>query len=197
MSGKSAAPPTPAGSTSSAPPINFFKYMSDGLIHFGNKTYDIRYKDTDVSRRNMYFTKGTGELSEGEQALLKDIGITLPETAQLPEFATRLHLVKFFEELPYCQSATALTTSIKCLTPRHLINRLLEDAAYQQSIAYQKDMNKMGASWDFLAKADQMLKGIGSSITGPTPLPSDAKKLTPDQQRKDTNAIYDLFELRI
>jgi hypothetical protein len=196
-----AAAPAAAAPALASTPVATSKqlitYLPDGLIHFNDKVYDIRYKETDRERRRNVFKgmsgKGT-ELSDGEKQLLTDLGISSdPKT--LPALATSHRLMELFEALPYCQSSFYLAESLKCITPRYLVNKVLEEAAYKQSIAYQADLDKKGASMDFLAKGYALLEGIRT--TGPTPLPSDTKQLTLDQKRENTKAIYDFFELRI
>jgi hypothetical protein len=179
------------------------KYIPKGVIEFGGNVYDIRYTEADRIRRTTYFTAPNGgELTKGEVQILKDLGISLPDKEKANSLFQKTVkenvLVQFFEELPYCQSTSALTLSAKCLTPKMLINKLLAEVAYRQQLQYQEDLKKPLISLDTLAKQFGMIRGLGSAIAGlAAPLPSVTSGPSAEKLKEEDEAMYRFFELRL
>ena len=89
--------------------------MSESIT-IGTNTFRIGQKGSDRSRRQQYFTRGTGSLKPDEDKLLNALGID----SDLRE-AYKLYLPTFFDKLPFCQSDTPLILSKSCEIPHFIL----------------------------------------------------------------------------
>ena len=167
-------------------PKSLLHMVPDGLIHFGGKTYDIRYTKADQNRRSSY------SFSEQEAKLLKDIGLV--EGSKSYAYV-KDKLPAFFNELPCCQTNAALSLSSKCDTPRSVIETVLKEKEYTAVEKYKEDMKRPSPTLDFLAKEYNLVSGLRKLISGPAPSAKTVK--TSADLAKEGNDIFNLFLLRI
>jgi len=181
---------TPAGgpdmACTSGDPKSLLHMVPDGLIHFGGKTYDIRYTKADQNRRS------THSFSDQEVKLLKDIGLV--EGSKSYAYV-KDKLPAFFNELPCCQTSAALSLSSKCDTPRSVIETVLKEKEYTAVEKYKEDMKRPSPTLDFLAKEYNLVSGLRKLISGPAP-PATTVKTSADLA-KEAEHIFNVFLLRI
>lgn len=160
--------------------------VPDKLIHFGGKTYDIRYTKEDQTRRSTF------AFSDQEIKLLKDIGLVEGSKSYI---YVKDRLPAFFNELPCCQTSASLSLSSKCNTPRSIVQTVLKETEYSAMEKYKEDMKRPSPTLDFLAKEYNLVSGLRKLISGPAP-PISVVKTSADLAKQDED-IFNLFLLRI
>lgn len=164
--------------------------MSESIT-VGNKTFHISQKGSDRTRRQQYFTNGSGSLTPEEEKLLEALGIDSDLQA-----VYKLWLPTFFEQLPVCQSDTPLILSKSCEIPHFILwsvmfrsNQATQARVAQHSVEHQSLSDISIAATEEVIRAFQTTEeadepsSVASSTRSPTPAsarsPRRAKRPAP------------------
>ena len=172
------------------------RLVPNKLIRLGGKLYDIRYTDQDKARREKYFTTNPheGELTKEETRLLNEIGLTKMDE-QLSPNDMKTQMPDFFNALPECQSATAISLSATCYKPNYIISEIMRHAAMKDREEHDEAIKKGAPSLDLIARMSSSISGLMGRMSAPAP-PELLIGLAKPSQNIDQD-IYDFFELRI